>query len=423
VKLTNKTSSDGQIMLNSLHKYEPRVHVVKVNSQQAANAVGGTGSNVESVEEVFTRSFPPTQFIAVTAYQNEDVTGLKIKYNPFAKAFLDPKDRPGAHELMMAAAAVRQASGHHHQQHQQQQLAHNLAQLNNGAAAHAAAAAAVAAGGDHRMLVHPHYHHVIKEEANGDTGGVDGSAETSVLTNGVGYFNEQYYNSSLDWGNGYHASHPGQHQQELILPDQLAALPSGSGGTDSGVPGASANNNSSGSSSPQNNPSDSPPNMAPAPTPVLPNLPQQPLQPEALMMPHPHHPHHYYDQMHQYQQYLMQDHHHFQYHPHHHQQYHHHQQQQQQQQQQQHLDQFGFNQQHPEQQHQTLPVATLSFPTPPTESGDLNHNDGNVVASAAASSSASPGAVATTVKQEARTSPQLQRESRGPPQKVKSWNQ
>ena len=81
VKLTNKTSSDGQIMLNSLHKYEPRVHVVRVSSQQQAQLPG----HVEHVEEVFTRSFPPTQFIAVTAYQNEDVPGLKIKYNPFAK--------------------------------------------------------------------------------------------------------------------------------------------------------------------------------------------------------------------------------------------------------------------------------------------------------------------------------------------------
>jgi hypothetical protein len=30
----------------------------------------------------------------VTAYQNEEVTSLKIKYNPFAKAFLDAKERP-----------------------------------------------------------------------------------------------------------------------------------------------------------------------------------------------------------------------------------------------------------------------------------------------------------------------------------------
>jgi brachyury protein len=79
VKLTNKTNGNGQIMLNSLHKYEPRVHLVRVGSEQ---------------RQVVTYPFPETQFIAVTAYQNEEVTSLKIKYNPFAKAFLDAKERP-----------------------------------------------------------------------------------------------------------------------------------------------------------------------------------------------------------------------------------------------------------------------------------------------------------------------------------------
>ena len=31
--------------------------------------------------------FPETTFVAVTAYQNEEVTQLKITNNPFAKAF------------------------------------------------------------------------------------------------------------------------------------------------------------------------------------------------------------------------------------------------------------------------------------------------------------------------------------------------
>ncbi|XP_021933935.1 brachyury protein [Zootermopsis nevadensis] len=79
VKLTNKTNGNGQIMLNSLHKYEPRVHLVKVGSE---------------LRRVLTYPFPETQFIAVTAYQNEEVTALKIKHNPFAKAFLDAKERP-----------------------------------------------------------------------------------------------------------------------------------------------------------------------------------------------------------------------------------------------------------------------------------------------------------------------------------------
>lgn len=79
VKLTNKCNGNGQIMLNSLHKYEPRVHLVRVGTEQ---------------RRVMTFPFPETQFIAVTAYQNEEVTSLKIKYNPFAKAFLDAKERP-----------------------------------------------------------------------------------------------------------------------------------------------------------------------------------------------------------------------------------------------------------------------------------------------------------------------------------------
>ncbi|XP_057665947.1 T-box transcription factor T [Diorhabda carinulata] len=79
VKLTNKSNGSGQIMLNSLHKYEPRVHLVRVGTEP---------------RRVITFPFPETQFIAVTAYQNEEVTSLKIKYNPFAKAFLDAKERP-----------------------------------------------------------------------------------------------------------------------------------------------------------------------------------------------------------------------------------------------------------------------------------------------------------------------------------------
>uniref|UniRef100_A0A8D0CJI0 T-box transcription factor T n=1 Tax=Scleropages formosus TaxID=113540 RepID=A0A8D0CJI0_SCLFO len=78
VKLTNKLNGGGQIMLNSLHKYEPRIHIVRVGGPQRM---------------VTSYSFPETQFIAVTAYQNEEITALKIKYNPFAKAFLDAKER------------------------------------------------------------------------------------------------------------------------------------------------------------------------------------------------------------------------------------------------------------------------------------------------------------------------------------------
>ncbi|KAK2154634.1 hypothetical protein LSH36_262g01008 [Paralvinella palmiformis] len=68
------------IMLNSLHKYQPRIHILRV----------GNGDK----KTVGTFNFQETQFVAVTAYQNEEITALKIKYNPFAKAFQDAKERP-----------------------------------------------------------------------------------------------------------------------------------------------------------------------------------------------------------------------------------------------------------------------------------------------------------------------------------------
>lgn len=78
VKLTNKTtSSAGFVVLNSLHMYQPRVHLIKVDERT-----------------MHTFCLDETQFIAVTAYQNEEVTALKVKHNPFAKAFLDVRDRP-----------------------------------------------------------------------------------------------------------------------------------------------------------------------------------------------------------------------------------------------------------------------------------------------------------------------------------------
>jgi len=79
VKLTNKPPNKGQIQLNSLHKYEPRIVIYKLNSNLR--------------EKIAETSFHETQFIAVTAYQNEEITSLKIRFNPFAKAFLDVRER------------------------------------------------------------------------------------------------------------------------------------------------------------------------------------------------------------------------------------------------------------------------------------------------------------------------------------------
>lgn len=58
-------------MLNSLHKYEPRLHLVKV------------GANSQK-KRISSFSFPETQFIAVTAYQNEEVS-VKEDLQPSSK--------------------------------------------------------------------------------------------------------------------------------------------------------------------------------------------------------------------------------------------------------------------------------------------------------------------------------------------------
>lgn len=56
------------VVLQSLHKYQPRLHVVEVNED-------GT-EDTSQPGRVQTFTFPETQFIAVTAYQNTDVRRL-----------------------------------------------------------------------------------------------------------------------------------------------------------------------------------------------------------------------------------------------------------------------------------------------------------------------------------------------------------
>lgn len=53
------------IVLQSLHKYQPRVHVVEINKSG--------DEETSDPDRVQTFSFPETQFRAVTAYQNTDV--------------------------------------------------------------------------------------------------------------------------------------------------------------------------------------------------------------------------------------------------------------------------------------------------------------------------------------------------------------
>ncbi|CAL8347918.1 unnamed protein product [Lota lota] len=84
LKLTNNHLDPfGHIILNSMHKYQPRLHIVKADENN------GFGSKNTAF---CTHSFPETAFIAVTSYQNHKITQLKIENNPFAKGFRGSDD-------------------------------------------------------------------------------------------------------------------------------------------------------------------------------------------------------------------------------------------------------------------------------------------------------------------------------------------
>ena len=54
-------------MLNSLHKYQPRIHIVKVGQKEEKRTIS-------------THEFRETQFVAVTAYQNEEVRTFLVSF-------------------------------------------------------------------------------------------------------------------------------------------------------------------------------------------------------------------------------------------------------------------------------------------------------------------------------------------------------
>ncbi len=63
-------SSLQQIILNSMHKYQPRIHIIKRKQESSVNE---PVTSLEA-EEYRTFVFPETVFIAVTAYQNQLVS-------------------------------------------------------------------------------------------------------------------------------------------------------------------------------------------------------------------------------------------------------------------------------------------------------------------------------------------------------------
>lgn len=78
LKLTNMSNAPaGHVVMASMHKYQPRIHVVEASDLR----------NIFDYAPKVVVDFAETQFIAVTAYQNDKMTKMKIDHNPFAKGF------------------------------------------------------------------------------------------------------------------------------------------------------------------------------------------------------------------------------------------------------------------------------------------------------------------------------------------------
>lgn len=97
IKLTNNDSPKyGQISLLSMQRFVPRLHVHQISAD---------GRTVRH----FVTSFPQTSFTAVTAYQNQEITKLKIARNPFAKGFREAGKNRSSLEAMLDTFAVNGA--------------------------------------------------------------------------------------------------------------------------------------------------------------------------------------------------------------------------------------------------------------------------------------------------------------------------
>ncbi|XP_076642032.1 T-box protein 2 isoform X1 [Halictus rubicundus] len=80
LKLTNNAVDPRtNVVLTSMHKYIPRIWIIRCED---ATRLSDLYSHPAS-----SFIFSETEFIAVTAYQNENITKLKIDNNPFAKGF------------------------------------------------------------------------------------------------------------------------------------------------------------------------------------------------------------------------------------------------------------------------------------------------------------------------------------------------
>ncbi|GMR49318.1 hypothetical protein PMAYCL1PPCAC_19513, partial [Pristionchus mayeri] len=96
-KLTNniKEQREGHFIIKSMHKYQPRVHIVRRDKNNPIHDPLTVRLSKESYRSFV---FEKTQFVGVTAYQNQLITKLKIVHNPFAKGFRDSGERNSDYE-------------------------------------------------------------------------------------------------------------------------------------------------------------------------------------------------------------------------------------------------------------------------------------------------------------------------------------
>nr|XP_039252191.1 uncharacterized protein LOC120329597 [Styela clava] len=113
MKLTNNEGNEkGHIILHSMHKYQPRIHLIECegNGVRECETVILTQSVDTSQENVITFVFAETQFTTVTAYQNQQITKLKIDKNPFAKGFRDTSRSCKAQDTDKASGITQSCS-------------------------------------------------------------------------------------------------------------------------------------------------------------------------------------------------------------------------------------------------------------------------------------------------------------------------
>lgn len=103
LKLTNNSQDqDGHIILHSMHRYIPRLHIIPVPDGGMPTA----DKPVVMGHESMTFTFPQTEFMAVTTYQNFRITQLKINHNPFAKGFREDGNNPRLNRIAREAQAI-----------------------------------------------------------------------------------------------------------------------------------------------------------------------------------------------------------------------------------------------------------------------------------------------------------------------------